>query len=380
MYSEEDFEDIRPYYDHEINPALKRIVSEPVFDVMLAYLFPGQDKNQIKEKLTEVHSHYDFQMYFMYPLVQSILKQTSEGLTYDGFDRLTPGTPYLFVANHRDIVLDSAILQVLLSDHGHATSEITFGSNLMTNQFIIDLGKVNRMFKVNRGGSKMELLRNSQILSHYIRYTISTKKTSIWIAQRPGRTKDGNDRTEAGLLKMFNMSSKEDFIASFSELNIVPLAISYEYEPCCAAKINELLGILANGIYQKKPGEDLQSIISGIMRFKGRIHLSAGRPVNSFIENADEGKTTNDKISRLAGIIDSEIYSHFKLWPSNYIAFDILNQSTDKRSFYTPAEAETFRNYMDKEIEILSGDRTITEELFLKLYANPVINSIPKVR
>lgn len=244
MFNEADFEDLRPYHDNEINPALKRIISEPLFDKILDFLFPGQDKNKIRQGLAETYTAHDFQLHFMHPLVSSIVNKTSAGLTFDGFEQLTPGTPYLFVANHRDIVLDSAMLQVLLLDNGHLTSEITFGSNLMINQFIIDLGKVNRMFKVIRGGNKMELLRNSRQLSAYIRYTITRKKVSAWIAQRSGRTKDGNDKTEPGLLKMFNMSAGKDFHHAFAELNIVPLVVSYEHEPCCALKIKELMASL----------------------------------------------------------------------------------------------------------------------------------------
>lgn len=250
---DKDFEDIRPYLDEEINPALKRIIAVPEFGKILDFLFPDKDKRKIIENLSKVYTALDFQKQFMYPLVYSIVNKTSNGLTTSGFDKLIPGKPYLFVGNHRDIVLDSAFLQVILLDFGHLTSEITFGSNLMTNQFIIDLGKVNRMFKVYRGGNRMELFRNAQILSAYIRHTITQKKTSAWIAQRNGRTKDGSDKTETGLLKMFNISGSSDFITSFSELNIVPLSISYEFEPCCATKVKEKMSVHRGIPYQKGP-------------------------------------------------------------------------------------------------------------------------------
>ena len=312
----------------------------------------------------------------MHPLVNSIVKKTSQGLTTSGFEDLKTGTPYLFVGNHRDIVLDSAILQVILLDYGHETSEITFGSNLMTNQFIIDLGKVNRMFKVNRGGNRMELFRNSQILSSYIRYTLTQKKTSAWIAQRSGRTKDGSDKTETGLLKMFNISGSKDFISSFSELNIVPLSISYELEPCCAFKVRETASA-ANGIpYQKEPYEDLRSIITGITQPKGRIHLAACTPVNQLIQATEECQGVNEKINRLAALMDSTIYSNFKLWPTNYIAFDLLNQGQRFSHMYSREEMEKFTAYADQELSIFSGDTALQRELLLKIYANPVINSL----
>lgn len=374
MFTKEDFEDIRPYNDNEINPALKRILAEPVFNKILEFIFPHEDRNQIAETLSKVYTSADFQKKFMHPLVYSLIQKTSDGLTYDGFEQLTPGTPYLFVANHRDIVLDSAILQALLLDNGHMTSEITFGSNLMINQFVIDMGRVNRMFKVERGGNKIELIKNSQKLSTYIRYTITEKKNSIWIAQRPGRTKNGSDKTEAGLLKMFNMSSQESFTDSFQELNIVPLVISYEYEPCCANKTNESIIKSQNGTYQKKPGEDLQSIVSGLTQPKGRIHLSIGKPINPLLARFNEEDSKNNRICRLAEMIDFEIYKHYKLWPVNYIAFDKLNNSNEYIEFYSPDQKERFFEYMKNEIKGIEGDRQAIEKTFLYIYANPINN------
>jgi len=375
MYKVQDFEDIRPYYDEEINPALKRIITVPEFGKILDFLFPDKDKNQIIDDLSQTFTALDFQKRFMHPLVNSIVRKTSKGLTTSGFDLLSPGTPYLFIANHRDIVLDSAILQVVLLDHGHDTSEITFGSNLMTNQFIIDLGKVNRMFKVYRSGNRMELFRNSQILSAYIRYTITQKRTSAWIAQRNGRTKDGNDKTESGLLKMFNISGTCNFRESFEELNIVPLAVSYEYEPCCAFKIKELLAAAKGIPYQKGPQEDLMSIITGITQQKGCIHLAAGTPVNQLIPQTDGLQNINDKINKLAALIDSSIYDHFRLWPANYISFDMLSHGKKFARHYSAIEVEEFKSHMEKELSIFTGDTTLHKDLLLKIYANPVINS-----
>ncbi len=375
MHKENDFEDIRPYHDEEINPALRRIIGVPEFGKILDFLFPGENKDQIIQDLTQTYTALDFQKRFMHPLVNSIVNKTSKGLTTSGFDLLNPGTPYLFVANHRDIVLDSAILQVVLLDHGHETSEITFGSNLMTNQFIIDLGKVNRMFKVYRGGNRMELFRNSQILSAYIRYTITRKKTSAWIAQRNGRTKDGNDKTETGLLKMFNFSGGCDFRQSFDELNIVPLAVSYEYEPCCAFKVRELMSVIKGIPYQKEPREDLMSIITGITQQKGRIHLAACTAVNQLLPETDVLPNVNDKINKLAALIDSTVYKHFRLWPTHYMAYDLLNRSGKFAGQYTAAEMEEFRSYMRKELSVFAGDTSEQEELLLKIYATPVINA-----
>ncbi len=379
MFELEDFEDIRPYNDDEVNAALKRIVSNPLFDKILDFFFTGKDKSSIKESLSETYSSYAFQRNFIYPLVVSIVEKTSSGLTSDGVQQLNPDSPYLFVSNHRDIVLDSALLQLILHKNGHPTTEITFGSNLMVNQFVIDLGKTNRMFKVIRGGTKKELLKNSQLLSAYIRHTIVNKKVSIWIAQRPGRTKTGNDKTETGLLKMFSMSGKGTLEESFQELNIVPYAISYEYEPCCALKIKEVLTTSLTGTYQKSPDEDLKSIIEGITGYKGRIHASVGNPLNDSLHLLKAEPSPNDKINRIVKIIDSEIYRNYKLWPNNYIAWDMLNNSEKFRHHYTNEEKKIFLEYKENEIRGIPGDRKMIDDLFLKIYANPVSNALPLI-
>jgi hypothetical protein len=374
MLSEEDFEEIRPYRDSEINPALNRLISDPFFRHIPDFFFPDQEIEMIKQQLSSINSSHEFQKKFVYPLLLSIVKRTSTGFTHDGFEKLRKDTPYLFVANHRDIVLDSSFLQAILLEKGYVSTEITFGSNLMKGDFVIDFGKVNRMFRLERGGNKTELLKNSRRTSAYIRHTITNKKLSVWIAQRPGRTKNGNDRTEAGLLKMFNMSSCNGFTQSFTELNIVPLVISYEYEPCCAYKIKEVLETGRSGAYEKQPGEDLKSIICGITQPKGRIHMTAGDPLNTFLHRVPQEGSLNSKLSCLAALIDEQVYRNYRLWPANYIAFDILNNADCNTDKYTSGEKEAFLAYMDKEIIGIDSNRTEVENTLLRIYANPVIN------
>jgi hypothetical protein len=376
MFREEDFEDIRPYNNEEINPAVKRIISNPVFDRIVDPFMDSGVKEKIKSLMAGADSHYAFQRDFTYHMVASIIKKSINNFTWEGLENLDPTIPYLFVANHRDIVLDSALFQYILFKNNIPTTEITFGSNLMVNQFVTDLGKVNRMFKVERGGNKKELLINSKRLSAYIRHTLVNKKTSIWIAQRAGRTKDGNDRTETGLLKMFNLSAAGNTGEFFRELNIVPLAISYEYEPCCAFKIREILTTLITGTYKKAPGEDLQSIITGITQQKGRVHLAVCKTLNESLHLAEKEKTLNGKINLLTNIIDSEIYAKYKLWPNNYVAWDYLNDSQRFEGFYSADEKKRFFDYMEKEIRGLAGEGKTIKEIFLKIYANPLTNAL----
>lgn len=368
-----EFEDIRPYYDEEVNAALKRIVSEPEFAVLTDYLFPDTPKENIISTISNIHTAAEFQKQFMHPAVRAIINKSASGLTSSGFDNIKHGNAYVFISNHRDIVLDSAILQILLVEHGFETTEITFGSNLMLSPFIVDLEKVNRMVMTSRNGTKREMLANFKRLSSYIRHTITDKKTSIWIAHRNGRTKDGNDKTQEELLKMFNMSGNGDFTNSFDELNITPVSISYEYEPCDVLKIQELCSSM-NSSYNKNPGEDLKSIITGITTPKGRIHLSVGVPIKDELIGLNNLADNKDKIKKLALLIDNQIYDRYKLWPSNYIAADLLSDESEYFDFYTPEEKEIFCSFVTDRLKNLNGNSKLFKQMFLKLYANPVYN------
>ncbi|MBN2480147.1 MAG: 1-acyl-sn-glycerol-3-phosphate acyltransferase [Bacteroidales bacterium] len=374
MYKEEDFEQIRPYYDHEVHAAVKRILASPVFDKILSYISPFQDISRIRPLMEQTNTIKGFQGNLMHPLVRNIIDHSSESFTISGLHQIIQGTPYLYLANHRDIVLDSAMMQLVLFENGYDSSEITFGSNLMTSQFIIDFGRLNKMFVVNRGANGRELFKNAQLLSAYIRHTIVNKKSSIWIAQRNGRTKDGNDRTEPGLLKMLNISGTGNFKQSFNQLNIVPLTVSYEFEPCCALKIKETSIRLTGVPYHKKSGEDIKSIITGVTQPKGRIHLSIGRPLNPLLQETDKVNTNNEKINRLTELIDSEIYSNYILWPNNYIAYDMLYHTDEYAGCYSGMHRKKFLDYMQHELEDIDIGADLKRELFLKIYSNPVVN------
>ena len=367
------FNSVRPYNVHELQPAIKRITESKEFYAVVPFVFPDKKIEDVKEMLMGIQTAEDFQKVFMHRAVRRVVEQSSAGLTYDGFDKLNPNVPYLFIANHRDIVLDSAMLQVLLVEHNITTSEITFGSNLMISPFIVDFGKVNKMFTVNRGGTKQDVLKNSKNLSAYIRYSITKNKSSIWIAQRNGRTKNGFDKTEEALLKMLNLSGNNGLIENFTELNIVPLTVSYEYEPCGVLKVNELYQSRFTE-YVKKPGEDFNSIITGFKQFKGKIHLSAGEPINEQLRLLKPDTNAKENIRNTAQIIDETIYTNYKLWKTNYISFDILNKGNTYSEFYTENEKAVFVDTIEKEISKLNGDKDDLLKIYFEMYANPVIN------
>lgn len=367
-----NFDDIRPYYDSEANEVLQRIIADPIFMKLVNNLWPAMTFDEVKAKAAKVNTAMGFQVEFMHPAIRTIVARSSDGLTCNGFEHLDKNDSYLFVANHRDILLDSAILQILLVEHGFSTSEITFGNNLMDKGFITQFGRLNRMFTVLREGTGRELYDISRKLSAYIRHTVVDKKVSVWIAQRNGRTKDGFDQTQTGLIKMLNISGKGTFVEKFAELKIVPLTISYEYEPCDALKVQELYLSGLHTKYIKAPGEDLNSIITGIMQPKGRIHMAIGKPIVEELQTFEKSSNDNDKLKQLTTWVDQQIYTDYKLWPVNYIAADILNNNAHYSEYYSQKEKDNFMDYINSKIKMLEGEKDVLFNLFIKMYANPV--------
>ncbi len=371
-----NFENLRTYYDYETEDVMKRIAYHPSYHKAIAYFWPEITEQQAIDKALAIKSSYQFQIEYMDKAIWSIIHKSSTGLTYSGIEHLDPNKSYLFVANHRDVLLDTAILQIILVKEGHSTSEITFGSNLMDEDFIKDFVSMNRMFSIQREGTAKELYNFSRQLSAYIRHTIMDKNASVWIAQRNGRTKDGNDVTQTGLLKMLNLSGDKDFEKSFSELNIVPLTISFEYEPCDVLKVQETYFTSLANKYVKAPGEDLMSVFTGIKQPKGKIHVTFGKPIAEELKTMKDAPNENEKIKLLAALIDKEIHHNYKLNAVNYIAYDTLNQTTTFESKYSVTEKENFLAYANMQITKINGKADVLTELFLKLYANPVVNSL----
>lgn len=369
------FNDIRPYNDNEITEVLKRIAENEYFQSIVNFIFPNENIEKFKEKFLKIQSIDKFQEQIMLKFMKNIFKKTSSGLQTRGIEKINNKTNYMFIANHRDILLDSAILQILLYDNNLKTTEITFGSNLMTSQFIIDLGKINKMFKIIRGGTMKDIFINSLNVSNYMRYAITKKHVSTWIAQRNGRTKDGSDKTESAVLKMFAMSSKSDFVSNLSELNITPIVVSYEYEPCDIQKTIEIYKSRTEK-YVKYEGEDLDNIVNGITQFKGKIMISVADTLTKeeLIICNDLYKV--DKFYHLAKIIDKRIYFNYKLWKTNFIAYDLLYTTDTFAEQYNDEDKLSFIKYFETKLENVEGDYAELQEIFLKIYANPVINKI----
>lgn len=369
------FEDIRPYNDSEIPEAMRRIAGCEIFGTLTNFIFPGKDVEDVRKMVLNISSIDDFQRQIMYPLNQQILDRSIDKLEYKGIEYLENNKSYLFISNHRDIMLDSALFQAILYDNGLKTTEITFGSNLMHLQLMVDIGKSNKMFKVVRSNNSREFLYNSMILSKYIRHTIMDKGESVWIAQRNGRTKDGNDMTDQGIMKMFCMSDNSDLKRSLSELNIVPLAVSYEIESCDFLKTRELYLSRNGEKYVKQPGEDLNSILTGITQQKGKVSINICKPITS--EEFDfKYNVPNEFYKGVASLIDGRIRENYKLYKNNYIACDILEDSTKYSEHYTAEEKEMFLDRCRQMLLQVDGEKEVLMKIFLGIYANTVFNKL----
>ncbi|MCQ2144197.1 MAG: 1-acyl-sn-glycerol-3-phosphate acyltransferase [Bacteroidales bacterium] len=367
------FDDIRPYYEEEIPAAMHRIADCNIFPIVASFVFPGREVEEIRAMVRSFTTTDEFQKIVMYKAHEEIIKNSTQGFTVTGLEKLDKDKPYLFVSNHRDIVLDASLLQKALVDHGMETSEITFGANLMTTQLVVDIGKSNKMFRVERGGNPREFYLSSVHLSEYIRHAITEKKQSVWIAQRNGRTKDGNDQTDQGIVKMFGLSRPDDKIESLAELNIVPVAVSYEWEPCDILKVLELYES-SKRAYTKKPGEDLNSIITGIMAPKGHVHFSVCDPLGREDLLRYDGLTSSSFNREIAALMDQRIYAGYHLYPNNWIAHDIRYGQKLHSDRYTPQQKAAFREHLAKLMKYDSYELETLRDLLLAIYSNPVDN------
>ena len=383
MEKYDKFDDIRPYNPDEVPAAMQRIAESDGFPIVASFVFPDQDIKKLRTMVANLKTTEEFQSKVMAQFNEQVIKRSTTEFNVEGIDTLQKDVPYLYVSNHRDIVLDSSLLQYKLHSLGFQTTEITFGANLMCMPLIIDIGKSNKMFRVERGGTPKEFYRCSLHLSEYIRHVITEKHSSVWIAQRNGRTKDGLDKTDQGIIKMFGMSRNDDKIKSLAELNIIPVSVSYEWESCDYLKAFELY-ISRNQKYIKRPGEDVTSILTGITQPKGRVHFEICPQIREEELSAFDCMTANEYHQQVARLIDQRIISHYRLWPNNYIAHDMLYGTNTYREYYTDEEKQLFVEHMAvlnqmaqlEQYEVTDLDALY--DIFLRIYANPVNQKLVK--
>ena len=367
------FDSIRPYYDAEVNSAIKQIIDDPMLEAMMNFSFPQDSNGLWKELMLHTHSLRDFQINFIYPGLMKVLEKSSEGLFSGGFDQLKPNTAYLFISNHRDIILDTSLLNALLYENGLIMTTSAIGDNLIKKPFLHTLSRLNRNFAIRRGLSGRALLESSMIASEFIRKSLLNENRSVWTAQREGRTKDGNDATHKGVLKMLTLAEQgSDSFSFFEKIQLVPVSISYEYDPTDILKMPELMAKSRDEKYVKSENEDFINLLRGIMGTKKRIHIQINTIMTEEIkEIANQEINLSEKLSLLAEKIDQHIWKGYKLWPSNYIAHDLLTKSQHYASHYTEEEKMAFEKRLSERVK---SSNPLEVENFLAMYANPVNN------
>ena len=365
------FENIRPYNDAEAVKAIHRLFNNQDFVKSLSFLKDQLDISEVVNTALGCKSILEFQMRFSGQIFKYFIRKSSTGIHYSGLENIDPKKAYLFIANHRDIVLDSSSLQNYFFENNVRGTKTAIGDNLITTPVFVELARINNMLLVLRSSTIHDKIANLHQLSEYIHHSIFEEIESVWIAQRSGRTKDGYDITQQGLIKMLSMANRKDPLESLKSIQLTPVTISYEYESCDQLKAREM-ALSENGDYVKKSGEDFRSIVQGVLGFKGEIRLHIGNPIVDEIDQIDPALNSNDQLFAVANLVDQQIYRDYHLFKTNYIAYDYQEQSSEFANYYTENEKEDFLNYLRKQSIV---DDVCEEKMLhylLLIYSNPV--------
>lgn len=375
----EQFDPIRPFEPDELPDVFDRLLQNEQFCSVLAYFYPDVPKEALAAKMHACKDNLDFQKTFCYGFLVQLLARLSKGCDID-IASLDTDSRYTFISNHRDIVLDSALLDKLLIDAGfNTTCEIAIGDNLLKLPWVKDLVRVNKSFIVERALSMREMLMASKRLSEYMHFVIAEKNDNVWIAQREGRAKDSNDRTQEAILKMMVMGGDGSIIDRLKQLHLVPLAISYEYDPCDYLKAAELQARRDNPSWQKGPMDDVTSMQTGIMGYKGYIHYQCADCIDSYLDTIPADTPKTELFRLIADHIDRQIFAGYRLYPNNYVALDLLHGDSAHADHYTAEDKAQFEAYLKGQldkIEMEGKDDAYLREQMLKMYANPAINQM----
>lgn len=373
-----NFEDIRPLNQDEVQAAIEELLASEEFRHALRYVKPDLDWDQLSAAMRACKTKEQFKSTLAYDAVMTVAKKTTFSLTISGRSRLPEGKPACtFISNHRDIVLDASFLNVMLYDVGYGMTQVAIGDNLLIRPWIKTFVRLNNSFIVKRGVSVRQMLEVSSTLSAYINHTIKDTKESIWIAQREGRAKDSNDRTQPSVLKMLCMAGGKDIIGNLKSLNIVPVAISYEFDPCDYLKAQEFQLKRDNPEYHKTQRDDLLNMETGILNNKGRVHFTISQLINDQLDQLDPNMDRNELFAAVASIIDKEIYRHYRFYPNNYVAYDLLSSTRRFSDHYGLKDKKAFEEYLQKQLDkivIPNKDENFLRKKILEMYANPLKN------
>jgi hypothetical protein len=371
------FDDIRPLLDSEVEPAINELLSDRSFMSVIKNMGHPYAWGNILEEAKGCKTKRDFQSKVIYPVVNMVLDNKITDLNGAGIDSISKNDTHLYISNHRDIVLDAALLNILLFSEGLDTTEIAIGDNLLIYPWIEKVVRLNKSFIVKRGVSVRQKLEASQQLSDYIHDTIVRRKQSVWMAQREGRAKDSDDKTQTSLLKMLTLHDRKNPIETLKLLNIRPLSISYEYDPCDFLKAKEFQLKRDNPEYIKSKSDDIENMLNGIMGFKGGVNFKLGNPVNKFIDDIPADTPRTELLQKVADIIDREIYVNYKFFSINYVAYDMMTGNNSFSNNYTKEDVHNFEDYLNRQlsnIHIENKDDAFLKEQMIKMYGNTVKN------
>ncbi len=382
MSSEQEFSDIAPYSDAEFSAKMAHLVKEPGFEHAIRFVMPEVDYTEFVRNLLNVRDQKSFQLQVIVPFLEMLEKNTTAGITANGFDNISNGHSYMFMSNHRDIVLDASFLNFCFIKHGYPTSEIAIGNNLLIYDWITDLVKLNKSFIVKRNLKITQALQAARQLSAYIHYAINTKKESVWIAQREGRAKDSNDVTQESLIKMLGLEGGGSLRKNIETVNVVPVSISYEFDPNDYLKVTEYLLRRRDPEFRKSQHDDLLSMETGILQYKGHVHFEIGQCINDSLAALPDDIDKPELLKAVCGMIDTSVHSNYKIYPINYIAYDIVNSTDRFKDCYTASDEDRTREYVHTQIEkvdvpgITPDERDYMLKMIYSMYANPLINKL----
>lgn len=377
--STDRFNDIRPLLDSEVPDTIQRLIANEGFKKAAAAFVRPLSWEQFTALMGQCKTKQDFQAGVIYPLMKPLIEKTTAGLDAEGWENIKEGESYLFISNHRDIVLDAAFLNILFFDNELPTTEIAIGDNLLVYPWIEDLVRLNKSFIVKRGVSVRQMLEVSRTLSEYIHHTINERGQSIWIAQREGRAKDSDDKTQESLLKMFTLHDSARPLEALRQLNIVPLSLSYEYDPCDFLKAKEYQLKRDQSDYKKSQADDIENMITGIMGYKGRVTFRLGECINEKLNDVAPGTGRKEVLVQTATLIDNEIYRNYRFFPVNYIAYDTMTGTHTFKNEYSEKEKREFEKYVDQQvdkIDIPEKDEEFLRNKILEMYGNTVKNHL----
>ena len=380
-----DFSDIAPYDDSVFHQKMEELVKEPGFLHAVNYTMPKEDVPMLIEELLRIDNKYDFQRQVMFPFLEMLVKKTTSGITMGGIKYLNPSLNYTFITNHRDIMLDASFLNLAFLRKGIPASEVAIGNNLLIYPWIEDLVRLNKSFIVKRNTSFREGLLAAKHLSAYIHFTILDKHESIWIAQREGRAKDSSDHTQESLVKMLALGGEGAFMDRLKEINLMPVAISYEYDPNDYLKAKEFLLRRRDPDFKKSQRDDLFSMETGLLQFKGKVHFQLTPRINARIDQIGDFRDVNTAAKYVCLLIDQAIHRSYEIFVINYVAYDMLNGGNRFARKYTDAERDAVENYMNSQLDKIDLPDITTEEreylrtMMLTMYANPLKNKLKTI-